>query len=619
MISKGVILMRVHVSTSLLLGRSNGRVRPALGTAAVLLLTLASLGLNGWTGAVAPSAAAMPVGTGSTTTGVANRSGVVLDATTLSSLLQAPILVRVTGSPAQLTLTSKVLRQAVVTDTVGVLLPTARLDQTKFNALLAPLASKVQTTPRDAKVALVAGKPAIVPETPGQELDLSAALSATVAAATAPDRTATLAVRVTPAMVNSATVAPFFGPWSTMLTNGFTYRYNGKTWRVPGASFASYMKLTPIGINGGYQLTGIRSALDDRLWSVESDINVRAGNSRFRLVNGQVKQTAGAHGGQQLDHASSLAAAVAALAANVYQSDLIVITQSSPFNNPVPQTVDTPDLLARTSTTYVGSSPERAHNVEFGTALIDGALVPPGGEFDTAATMGPLTLAAGFQMGFGIVSDGKTVTTVPAEAGGICQVATTLFHSVFWAGLPITERHNHSYWIASYGVAPDGLQGLDATVSPPEKSFRWRNTTGNWILIRARAAKGTVTFDLWGTKPGWKVQVDKPLISKAVATDRTPIYEKSDFVKWGVTRLVEHAQPGFSSDIHRQVFDAQGQLIDDWHAISTYLPSHNRYLVGQKGKPAPRPAATATPSPAAQPTTVPAPLALPTVPALPHP
>ncbi len=601
--------MRVPVLSSLLPGHGNGRIGSALGTSALLLVLLAGLGLPTLTGTVTPAAAALPTSSGISTSGTAGQAGVVLDALTLSSLLQAPITLRVLGNSASLTLTSKVLRQAVVTDTVGVTTPTARLDQAKFNALVAPLATQVKIVPHDATVALLAGRPTLVADVAGQELDLQDALTATVTAATAPDRTALLSMRVSPAQVNAAAVQPFFGQWATMLTNGFTYRYNGRTWRVSGAAFAGYMKLTPDTITGGYQLVGIRNALDDRLWGVAGDINVRAGNSRFRLVNGQVRQTAVGHGGQQLDHTASLAAALAALTANQYQSDLIVSAQSNPFNSTVPQSVNTPDLLARSTTYYVGSSPERAHNVEFGTALVDGALVPPGAEFDTAGTMGPLTLAAGFQMGFGIMSDGKNVTTVPAEAGGICQVATTLFHSVFWAGLPITERNNHSYWISSYGIAPDGLQGLDATVSPPEKNFRWRNTTDNWILIRAHAARGAVTFDLWGTKPGWKVQVDKPVITKVVPTDRTPIYEKSNLFNWGVTRQVEHAQPGFSSDIHRQVFDAQGIRIDDWHAISTYLPSHNHYLVGQKGKPLPRPTATPAPSvvPTAQPTAQPTP------------
>jgi hypothetical protein len=44
--------------------------------------------------------------------------------------------------------------------------------------------------------------------------------------------------------------------------------------------------------------------------------------------------------------------------------------------------------------------------------------------------------------------------------------------------------------------------------------------------------------------------------------------------------MVEHAQDGFTSDIHRQVFDKTGAKIDDWHAQGTYLPSHDTYVTG---------------------------------------
>ena len=48
------------------------------------------------------------------------------------------------------------------------------------------------------------------------------------------------------------------------------------------------------------------------------------------------------------------------------------------------------------------------------------------------------------------------MVTIPSEGGGICQVATTLFQSVFWSGYQITERNWHSYWIPRYGLAPRG-------------------------------------------------------------------------------------------------------------------------------------------------------------------
>src|SRR5205085_12016828 len=88
-------------------------------------------------------------------------------------------------------------------------------------------------------------------------------------------------------------------------------------------------------------------------------------------------------------------------------------------------TISTPDLLGTGQTSYAGSSAERAWNVGLGTRNVDGALIPPGGIFSTADTIGDLTLAAGFKMGYAIMHTGAGITTVPAEAGGISRVATT--------------------------------------------------------------------------------------------------------------------------------------------------------------------------------------------------
>jgi vancomycin resistance protein YoaR len=183
-------------------------------------------------------------------------------------------------------------------------------------------------------------------------------------------------------------------------------------------------------------------------------------------------------------------------------------------------------------------------------------------------------------MGYAIVNTGAGITTVPAEAGGICQVATTLFHSVFWAGLPIVERNWHSYWIGTYGRPPSGLQGLDATIAPPEKDFRFKNTTGNWVLVKGTADGKNVTFQLYGVNPGWKVGVSGPVITNRVTTNEAPITEYSAALPSGKKVLVEHAQNGFNASITRTVTNSSGQLLDNWTARSHYAPAHNRYLIG---------------------------------------
>src|SRR5205823_1356252 len=126
--------------------------------------------------------------------------------------------------------------------------------------------------------------------------------------------------------------------------------------------------------------------------------------------------------------------------------------------------ISLPDRLATGTTSYAGSISARAWNVELAVQRISGTMIPPGGTFSFNQAVGPTTLRAGFKIAYGIAgtADGGA-TTVPAEAGGICQVATTVFHAAFRAGLGIAERHWHLYWMPRYGAAPSGVTGLDAT------------------------------------------------------------------------------------------------------------------------------------------------------------
>ena len=81
-------------------------------------------------------------------------------------------------------------------------------------------------------------------------------------------------------------------------------------------------------------------------------------------------------------------------------------------------------------------------NIELGRAsLVDGTVVPPGDVFSLNATLGPRTINRGFDYA-PVIAAGNVLRQ--GVGGGICQYATTLFNAVFFAGLPVVERHNHS-------------------------------------------------------------------------------------------------------------------------------------------------------------------------------
>ncbi len=99
----------------------------------------------------------------------------------------------------------------------------------------------------------------------------------------------------------------------------------------------------------------------------------------------------------------------------------------------------------------------------------------------------------------------KNNKTVPEYGGGVCQVSTTMFRAAVYSGLEITERKSHAYPVKYYNP-----QGFDATVYLPSPDLKFKNNTGNWILIQAKIKDNNLTFEFYGKDDGRKVIVKGP-------------------------------------------------------------------------------------------------------------
>jgi vancomycin resistance protein YoaR len=240
------------------------------------------------------------------------------------------------------------------------------------------------------------------------------------------------------------------------------------------------------------------------------------------------------------------------------------------------------DLIKEGRTSYPGSVAEKQHNIRLAASRLNGVVVPPGGLFSFNREVGPTTLDAGFQSGWGITTSSSGARTIPSVAGGICQVATTLFHPVFHAGYAIEERHWHLYWIPSYGQPPLGMQGLDATVDEDAKlDFKFINPTSDYLLIQARVEGTTLIFGLYGTKPNWTVKVDGPVITNVVPANREPVRQPEPTMPEGRSLAVESAHDGFTATITRTV--TMGDDVRQLRMRSNYVPSRNVTLYGTGG------------------------------------
>jgi vancomycin resistance protein YoaR len=215
----------------------------------------------------------------------------------------------------------------------------------------------------------------------------------------------------------------------------------------------------------------------------------------------------------------------------------------------------------------------RATNIALAAKLVDGSVVEPGETFSLNAAMGPRTANRGFDYAPVIVADNVLRQGV---GGGICQYATTLFNAVFFAGLPVAERHEHSLYISHYPT------GRDATVAWGALDFKFRNDTGKSIMIRSWIDGGALTVALVG-KTGREVAYE----TSSFYDVRKPAHGKSDprvvydaDLGPGVIRW-ERGIDGQSVRVERTVKDSAGKVLFRDTFVSHYSPMDWIKRVGQ--------------------------------------
>jgi len=214
----------------------------------------------------------------------------------------------------------------------------------------------------------------------------------------------------------------------------------------------------------------------------------------------------------------------------------------------------------------------RGNNIRQVAKLLDGTIVRPGETFSFNGTIGPRTKAAGFDEAPVIM--GGVLT--PGVGGGICQVSTTLFNAVFFAGLPVDERKPHSFYIDHYPL------GRDATVSYGTVDFKFRNDSDRPLLISAQAGENSVEITLaassWERTVEYEAQAPERL-RQPLTTSSNPRHLRDPSLAPG-EQVLEQGVPGREVTVTRVVKDAEGKVLLRDEFSSVYAPKDYVLRIG---------------------------------------
>jgi vancomycin resistance protein YoaR len=232
--------------------------------------------------------------------------------------------------------------------------------------------------------------------------------------------------------------------------------------------------------------------------------------------------------------------------------------------------------------TFYGGEPNRIHNVQLVSHLVDGHVIAPGAVFSFNQATGARTAEKGFKEA-PVIINGELQTGL---GGGVCQVSTTVFNAAYEAGLPIVSRTNHALYISHYP------QGRDATVNYPDIDLKFVNDTGHWLLLRTWVGSSSLTVALYGTPVHRRVVSETgPLkVAGPVPIKRMPdpALEKGEQV------VEEGGEPPRTTSVRRLVYSASGKLLLDSVFYSSYRGEPKVVRVGTKAKPKPTTTTTTT-------------------------
>jgi vancomycin resistance protein YoaR len=291
-------------------------------------------------------------------------------------------------------------------------------------------------------------------------------------------------------------------------------------------------------------------------------------DASFRVVGKRVRVVKG-RDGTTLDVAGAQAAVLgAATESGVREADIGLTALEPKLSTEGARALGIKRRVSTFTTDMGVSSSNRIWNVHLMADYIDGTIIKPGKTFSFNKVVGPRTPERGFREGQMILGS----LLVPAIGGGVCQTATTLFNNAFELGLPVKERHNHSWYISHYPI------GRDATVSWGGPDLKFKNDLDHAILIKTSYTDSTLTFSFFGTKQGRKV-----VSSTGARTNfrsPKPSYAYDPSAPKGSKRTVagSHAQ-GFDIMVLRKVYE-HGNLVRKDSFTSHYVAVGDTVIYG---------------------------------------
>jgi vancomycin resistance protein YoaR len=473
------------------------------------------------------------------------------------------------------------------------------VDQQAMQRYLVARAAEVERPASDAQLILQGASASTIPSSQGRQVLFDETLiELTAALQTLESQPVALRTRSLGPLLHDEEVAAAQQAAQAILQGPLILEADGNAFEWTVSDLAQLLRIKRVaGADGRdrLELSLDHTGIARRLWDIASTTGRGSVNPRVDWNGGDLQIIKPGKPGLRVDEQRAEEMIRAAVTTPDRLIQLPFTSVRPAANEETLQQLGIKELISVGRSDFTGSAAYRITNIQAGMRLLHGILLEPGEEFSFNDNVGEISAANGFVEGYAIVQN----RTQLEYGGGICQDSTTFFRAAFWAGLPITERKEHSFyinWYDKYGLGEENGPGLDATIFTGAQDLKFVNDTGNWLLLQTvvDVRRTLAEVRIYGTKPNRTVELTQNIYDRKPKPP-TPVFLPDPEIRPGARRQSDTGRGGMTIDVHRIITENGVRrepelfrtIFRPWPDIYLYNPAD----LGPDGRPLPQPPA----------------------------
>jgi vancomycin resistance protein YoaR len=457
--------------------------------------------------------------------------------------------------------------------------PRLSVDAGRLQAYLTGLAAQIEQPPRDAALSVAEGKVIPTASRPGRQALVDATtIDILYALRTLQPQQVVLRTRTLAPAVDDAGIAQAVADARALLNGPLVLQRGDQSWTWEPNKIAGMLSIKVAGDHMTVDLD--RDRLAREIAKLAQVVDSGSVEPRVTFRGGKLKITQPGEVGWRLKQAEAADAISATLRLPNRQLALPVQELTPQVTAKTLPSLGILELVGEGKSSFAGSAAYRITNIKAGAARMNGVLIPPDGEFSFNTQLGAVDEANGFVEGYAVIGQ----RTQLEWGGGVCQDSTTVFRAAFWAGLPITERHAHPFyisWYDDYSFPDQAGPGMDATIFTGGPDLKFKNDTGHWLLMEAIADEDAqvLSVRLYGTRPNRTVSVSGPQIDRVIPAPADPMVVFDSSLPAGSVKQTDHARKGMDIVVYRVITENGAKKIPE-PFYTSFKPWPDVYVKG---------------------------------------